>query len=150
MQIRAYIAYFITISVILIMAACSVVSHSAQDRQDIIPAPNQPEQQNDSLLPRFAHSPKTLPDTLKIPRQTTHPQNTSMRQQQYDTITKMPERQNQPIQQDSTINPIPADTTGTQLPANEQDTLQPKPLFNDVVNCKADDSIKFSIPRKEM
>lgn len=149
MQIRAYIAHFITISVILIMAACSVASHSAQDRQDIVPAPVQAEKQNDSLSKGSVRSTENLPDSIETPRQKPVLRDTSRLQQPPDTTANTPDRQNALIRQDSLDGANPADTTAFQT-LNGQDTLQPKPLFNDIVNCKADDSIKFSIPKKEM
>ncbi len=152
MQSRAYIAHFITISVILIMAACSVVSHSAQDRQDIVPVPVPPDQWNNTIKDSISHAHTVSQHPSPATHKTIKQQEKNVQSQNTDSQTKFPESNDSLVLQDS-INSETftlRDTTNIGQPEAEPDSLQAKPLFNDIVSYKADDSIKFSIPSKEM
>ncbi len=152
MQIRAHIAYFITISVILIMAACSVASHSAQDRQEIIPASHPSAQQDTTGKNDLSGTDTTAQDSLHSSQQTTDRKDKEIQASGTDSVPNIAEKTNAPARQDTTITAThhAADSTEVAHSAIEQDTVQAKPLFNDIISYKADDSIKFSIPKKEM
>lgn len=144
MQIRAYIAHFITISVILLMAACSVASRSSHDRQDVVPVPVPPDQWEN-------RNTDTIRKTDPIRRDSTINKATGSQRPQQDSIP--------PAAVSDTLNITDAsgnekivltDTTSIQQDSIAQDSIQAKPLFNDIVNYTADDSIKFIIPTKEM
>lgn len=150
MQIRAYIVHFIAISVILIMAACSVSSRSTHAKEEIIEEMTPPDQWNSEAQDTTDHfsSKKDRPlSPEKIIGQETQ-----------DTIPSPLITKKDTLQAgDSTVTETIVISPGfSGADTLAQDTLvqdsvqQPKPLFNDIVNYSADDSIKFSIDGKKM
>lgn len=145
MQIRAHIAHFITISVIFAMAACSVASRSSHDRQDIVPIPVPPDQEQAQVAK----------PTPKAPAHRQEKQSSDQKEQAktgQDSVSPFPLHADtlQISDTTSTETIIISDTTTFRQDTLQQDSLQAKPLFNDIVTYSADDSIKFSIPTKEM
>lgn len=144
MQIRAYIAHFITISVILLMAACSVASRSSHDRQDVVAVSVPPDQLEN-------RNTDTIHKTDPIRRDSTKNKATGSQRPQQDSIPPAPVSDTLNITDASGNEKIVlTDTTSTHQDSITQDSVRAKPLFNDIVNYTADDSIKFIIPTKEM
>lgn len=167
MQIRHYIVNFIAISVILIVAACSVSSRSTHVKEEII-GETAAQDRRDTIAPDTvsrSQSGKTLPLS---------PEGIAGQRKQ-DTLSVAPAAEGENLQiSDSTVNDSSVispvfpgadttvhDTVGFSPDLKEPDTQardslardsiqQPKPLFNDIVTYSADDSIKFSISEKKM
>ncbi|MDE7374327.1 MAG: hypothetical protein K2M86_03225 [Odoribacter sp.] len=150
MQIRAHIAYFITISVILIMAACSVASHSTQDRQEIIPVPQPSTPQDTTGKNSLPETDTPVQASLPAPQQTADRKDKENQTSATDSVPNIAEKTNTPARQDTTATAMTqsTDSTDVRLSATEPDSVQAKPLFNDIISYKADDSIKFSIQKK--
>lgn len=146
MQIRAYIAHFITISVILIMAACSVLSRSSQGKEEIVTMPEPPDQEvtqaEDTIKhpenPRDSLPAQRLTDTVKIEIRDTLTQPVTVTDSTGRTVT------------DSTQTVVVTDSLTITGDSIRQDTVAPKPMFNDVVSYSSDDSLTFRIDSKEM
>ena len=125
------------------MAACSVVSHSAQDRQDIVPVPVPPDQWNNTIKDSISHAHTVSQHPSPATHKTIKQQEKNVQSQNTDSQTKFPESNDSLVLQDS-INSETftlRDTTNIGQPEAEPDSLQAKPLFNDIVSYKADDSI---------
>lgn len=146
MQIRAYIAQFLTFSVILAMAACSVTSRSSHTGQGIVPTPIPPDQ----WASQTADSTKKATTNPQIPSTGTS-QKTDNQSSKDSTGQTLVLRDSIHFSDSTTQeNFVMSDTTSMAADTTSQDSLQPKPMFNDIVTYSADDSIKFSIPSKEM
>lgn len=149
MQIRAYIAHFITISVIFMVAACSVASRSSHDRQDIVHIPVPPDQEQKQVADSTKKNTEISQTKLQVSQKDTpkKAQDTLAG----DSIPVFPLADTLQISDTTTREKIIlTDTTAMAQDTLAQDSLQAKPLFNDIVNYSADDSIKFTIPTKEM
>lgn len=146
MQIRAYIAHFITISVILIMAACSVASRSSHADREIVPIPVPPDQWHSANADTTAQSQNNHPS---MPGTETAPTTAASAKDSTDNSLILTDTLQ--ISDSNTKETIViSDTTTIAADTVQQDSVQPKPMFNDIVSYSADDSIKFSVLSKEM
>ena len=129
------------------MAACSVASHVSQSEAPI----SKIEEDGDSVQQILQQV--TLPEQDTIVRDT-------MNVEKLDSLPEIPHEEKEPLRdsifvpvkqdsvlqdsvvRDSTVGVVQQDSVG-------QDSVPP-PLFNDIVTYSADDSIKLSVPTKEM
>lgn len=134
-------------SVILGMAACSVASHVSQSEAPI----SKIEEDGDSV--------QQILQQVALPEQDTIVRDT-MNVEKLDSLPEIPHEEKEPLRdsifvpvkqdsvlqdsvvRDSTVGVVQQDSVG-------QDSVPP-PLFNDIVTYSADDSIKLSVPTKEM
>lgn len=142
MQIRAYIAHFITISVILVMAACSVASRSSHADREIVPTPVPPDQWHTADADTTAQS----QDKRQSEPATDLPTAASAK----DTTAVILTDSLQISDSNAKETIVISDTTTMAADTVQQDSAQAKPMFNDIVSYSADDSIKFSVQSKEM
>lgn len=128
------------------MAACSVTSRSSHVGQGIVPTPVLPDQ----WASQTADTTKKAPDNHQT-SSANRPQKTDNKSDS-DSTGQTLVVGNSILSSDSTTreNIVMSDTTAIVADSTRQDTIQPKPMFNDIVTYSADDSIKFSIPSKEM
>lgn len=123
------------------MAACSVASRSTHDRQDTKPVADLPGKPHTNITDTILKTEQPLSDK-------SIPVDTNAKVEIFrDSVRQDITRQGSLQVNDSTETITLSDTTAQNI---QQDTTQPKPLFNDIVSYSSDDSIKFSIPSKEM
>ena len=135
MQIRTYIVYFITISVILCVTACSLTSHFVGDNQEISPSDTTSTQKQIEVTKDSVKTINRLQENTK--------------EVKTDSIITELQQADSTFVIDST-SVILIDSTTLAQDTIQQDTTEAKPLFNDIVTYSANDSIKISVLDKEM
>lgn len=146
MQIRAYIAHFITFSVIFAMAACSVASRSTHTERE---EPTKTATQISSTEEESLKQEKSEP-TKKESAEHAYTNKVKHEQAVKDSLNN---KQNDLIKSSNDTVPAISDSTTVAPVAQDsiaRDTAAPKPMFTDIVSYKAVDSIKLSIASKEM
>lgn len=144
MQKRAYIAHFITISVILIMAACSVASRSSHSQRDFVPTP--PDQWQTSATDTIG-----LQTSLSSGNPDHRVEDIVRAEEKKGNLSGSLAPDTTRIGDSTTTETIViSDTITLATDSVRQDTIKAKPLFDDIVSYSSDDSLKFVIDTKEM
>lgn len=131
------------------MAACSVASRSVHERQEVVAVSDSRNQGNAAVQDTTLKTPEGHSGKFDAVSDSTWRKSPDKKPVQVQDSVSLPTGDSL-SPQDVVRQDIAADTASRLSETTEQDSVQAKPLFNDVVSYKADDSIKFSIPTKEM